>query len=541
MSNVVETRCGTGWNYYDASNVNKRCDGYNVETRCGTGTSWYDTTNTSLWCNLSNNVVETRCGNGDLWYDAADASLSCPGYELLKKCGVENRFEWYKTAYQRCNSSNVIETRCGESVWYDSTNVNKRCYNNVVETKCGTGYLWYDAANNDLRCQSNVVETKCGASWYDKTNTNLRCESDVVETKCGDDWYDATDVNLSCQYGYIDGNYGQYVETKCGEGWYNAVYQRCGASNVIETKCGTNWYNANITTLRCQDDVVETRCGTSSYYWYDINNTGLRCENNVVETICGTSSYWYNINNTGLRCENNVVETSCGTDWYNAIIEYCSNGTKEIYGSVTDDNEQTYNTIVIGTQTWMAENLNYAVSGSKCYGDEEANCDKYGRLYDWATAMGFATVCNSNLVSNISCGETIDDPHKGICPEGWHIPSASDWDELMEYVQVGNGSTYSSGTTASIAGKHLKSKKGWISYYGEDTYGFAALPGGYSYDGSSFYREGEVGLWWSSMEFSYYQTRYRYMTSTGDYASWGIYGTTDKSSLFSVRCVKDTE
>jgi len=98
---------------------------------------------------------------------------------------------------------------------------------------------------------------------------------------------------------------------------------------------------------------------------------------------------------------------------------------------------QAYKTVKIGSQTWMAQNLNYKTSNgkSRCYpvsGDsnpndaDNANCAVYGRFYDWATIMGFDESCN-----NKSCASQIKPKHQGICPNGWHIPSKTEWKTLM--------------------------------------------------------------------------------------------------------------
>jgi uncharacterized protein (TIGR02145 family) len=215
-----------------------------------------------------------------------------------------------------------------------------------------------------------------------------------------------------------------------------------------------------------------------------------------------------------------------------------------------------YKTVVIGTQRWMAENLNYAVEGSKCYGeggevaigeDEEgnptstttlsvaevqANCDKYGRLYDWATAMALPSSCNSSI-----CSDQVNNPHRGICPSGWHIPSNEEWEELVKFAG-----------DFSSAGEKLKATSGWNShirynkngYYsvsgGTDQYGFSALPGGGGNSGGSFYYVGYYGRWWSASENDSDDAYYKGML----YNAYGLYGGIDfKSFLFSVRCLQD--
>ncbi|MCL2261547.1 MAG: hypothetical protein FWC15_09380 [Fibromonadales bacterium] len=178
---------------------------------------------------------------------------------------------------------------------------------------------------------------------------------------------------------------------------------------------------------------------------------------------------------------------------------------------------QTYKTVQIGNQTWMAENLNYYVSGSACYDNESSNCAVYGRLYNWATAMDLQS-CNYRI-----CASQIQSKHQGICPEGWHIPSEDDWSKLFDYV---GGS--------SVAGKHLK----------EDTYGFSALLGGgcadcHGYDGYSyrgFSYGGNLGNWWSSGELFEDAAYSRGIRNDDDFA---IRYENMKADLWSVRCLLD--
>jgi uncharacterized protein (TIGR02145 family) len=198
------------------------------------------------------------------------------------------------------------------------------------------------------------------------------------------------------------------------------------------------------------------------------------------------------------------------------------------YGSFTDSRDgQSYRTVTIGTQTWMAENLNFEASGSMC----SPYCFVYGRLYDWATVMNLPLSCNSS-----SCAHQVQFPHRGICPSGWHVPSDVEWTTLVNYVG------------ASTAGTKLRTAAGWnIDISGTDDYGFSALPGGCAInnlDGLggwlgdwSFGFIGYSGFWWSARE-------------KGSYAwSWEIYSNevysdmiwneSAKTVLFSLRCAKD--
>jgi len=178
---------------------------------------------------------------------------------------------------------------------------------------------------------------------------------------------------------------------------------------------------------------------------------------------------------------------------------YDGNGKLIQLGSFADSRDgKKYATIKIGTQTWMAENLNHNASGSKCYGNDESNCQTYGRLYDWNTALK-------------------------VCPSGWHLPTKDEWEVITAYVGG-----------ADTEGKKLKSSSGWKN--GTDEFGFSALPGGLGLSDGSFFNVGISGNWWSASEYDSSGAYYRDMGYISEYANWDYLS---KSNLFSVRCLQD--
>ncbi|MBO7412629.1 MAG: fibrobacter succinogenes major paralogous domain-containing protein [Fibrobacter sp.] len=216
-------------------------------------------------------------------------------------------------------------------------------------------------------------------------------------------------------------------------------------------------------------------------------------------------------------------------------------GDKCEYGTLTDDRDgQTYKTVKIGEQWWMAENLNYRYiqqtynggegdSSSYCYDNDPANCEKYGRLYLWSAAMDSAGIISDNTANGCGYGEicNLDNVKvRGVCPEGWHLPDITEWNALFN--AVGGRAT---------AGIMLKSTEGWISNgNGSDAYSFSALPAGFRGINGDYLNEGYRTLFWSSTE----DVRY-------DAFNMDLYYDLDNANLrndykdfgFSVRCVKD--
>ena len=194
-------------------------------------------------------------------------------------------------------------------------------------------------------------------------------------------------------------------------------------------------------------------------------------------------------------------------------------------GIVTDIDGNIYNTITIGTQVWMVENLKTTkyrngdlisnvegetawsnlTTGAYCnYGNDVNNATTYGRLYNWYA---------------------VNDSRK-IAPTGWHVATDAEWTTLTNFVGG-----------ESVAGAKLKSKTGWNSNgNGTDDYGFTAFPGGYRSLGGSFLSLVNIGDWWSSNESSSNGALERTMYYDDNRV---ISASANKRKGLSVRCIKD--
>jgi uncharacterized protein (TIGR02145 family) len=213
-----------------------------------------------------------------------------------------------------------------------------------------------------------------------------------------------------------------------------------------------------------------------------------------------------------------------------------------------DGDNVNYPVIVIGTQTWMAENLktityrngvaigttipyNKDISAETepkyqwAYDGNENNVPVYGRLYTW-----YAVADTRN-----------------VCPTGWHVPSDDEWTTMRDYL-IANGYNFDGTTSGNNIAKSLASTTNWNSSavsgaVGNTDYpayrnktGFTALPGGDRGASGPFYSVGNVGYWWSGKELETTSAWYHYMNST----TKGVNrNTLSKKYGFSVRCVRD--
>ena len=216
----------------------------------------------------------------------------------------------------------------------------------------------------------------------------------------------------------------------------------------------------------------------------------------------------------------------------NAVKVYPSNSSTAKGGSFTDSRDgQTYRTVKIGSQTWMAENLNYEMKDSYCYRDSAKYCKKYGRIYTWPAAVGKSEKeCGYGHVCGLS-GRV-----RGVCPSGWHLPSNEEWETLIDFVGG-----------ESVMGQMLKSTSGWErNRNGLDKYGFNALPAGsrseesdHSFDNDHYHGLGIFAQFWSSTEYKSESAYSMNLIGDDNNEDAGFYPQHKNSDYGSVRCIQD--
>jgi uncharacterized protein (TIGR02145 family) len=222
------------------------------------------------------------------------------------------------------------------------------------------------------------------------------------------------------------------------------------------------------------------------------------------------------------------------------IITSCKKSDDKL---IKDGDGNVYNSISIGTQVWMKENLKTTKYSNGdaiettipsalqifsevtpkyqwAYNGDEDNVTTYGRLYTWYAVN--------------------DD--RNICPTGWHVPSDTEWHTLILIIDP-DAELYL--IESSIAGGNLKETgtAHWASpnYGATNETGFTALPGGFRDVNGSFGSLGQSGFWWSSTEISSSVAADRYITclNTAVYWTYIPYDDNSKKYGYSVRCIKD--
>ena len=244
------------------------------------------------------------------------------------------------------------------------------------------------------------------------------------------------------------------------------------------------------------------------------------------------------------------------------LLLYCKkedlDDIKEV-SVITDYDGNTYKTLKLGNQWWMAENLNtthyadgseinlvensanwYSLSYEEkayCYYNNNENGEKniYGALYSWAAAMNGSSASNYNP-SGV----------QGVCPDGWHLPSDNEWKELEMYLGMSESETNEVLYRGTNEGSKLAGNKNtWVNGYLKndttfDESGFTAVGGGYRDYYGTFHNLTATAVFISSTDTLNWSMWYRGLmyNNTKIDRHYGITGANKKYG-FSVRCVKD--
>ncbi len=269
--------------------------------------------------------------------------------------------------------------------------------------------------------------------------------------------------------------------------------------------------------------------------WNTIGNPTL--ENNIGSSINGDGTGDFTSIITGLN-ENTAYYVrayainSAGTG-YGDVIEFTTLQQNQCGQMIVNYGGQIYNTVFIGEQCWLKENLNIGVRinvsqdmtdnqtiEKYCYDDNENNCEIYGGLYQWDEIMQYISTEGS----------------QGICPYGWHIPTDDEWCELATFIDSSVDCNYTSliGTTV---GYQLKSTNDWDNNgNGNDVYNFTALPAGYRWSiGYGNLKRSTIFSTSSEFDLSHIWT----WGLTYNHDEIGHYNVDNKSYGISVRCVKN--
>ena len=339
---------------------------------------------------------------------------------------------------------------------------------------------------------------------------------------------------LKSTSGWLDGQNGTDAYG------FSAMPGGSGSCRFLNALCESSGegYIASFWQSACPDDVGINHCyGVSRSLVYNLENVNYHIE-----------AYGAEDRVNSVRCvkdESSIMSSSskkiASSSSVSSKSQSSSTPSTVVFDSMTDSRDgQTYKTVTIGSQIWMAENLNYETENSYCYKDSAEYCAKYGRLYTWAAAMDSVGEFSTNgkgcgYDHGLECNPV--GIVRGVCPEGWHLPMLGEFRMLYSVVDASNSSV----------GKMLNSTSGWYAGgNGSDDYGFSVLPSGYKNYNGNYSREGYFAFFWNSSvscDWGRFSSE-MYPCEQAYYESFDFYGfrstnTVSSNYAFSVRCVND--
>ncbi|MBR4916301.1 MAG: fibrobacter succinogenes major paralogous domain-containing protein [Fibrobacter sp.] len=385
---------------------------------------------------------------------------------------------------------------------------NSYCYDKKASNceKYGRLYTW--AAAMDSAGQWSLNGAGCG---YDKT-----CSAVLpVRGVCPYGWHLPSYRELLTLIEATGGKSDAPARLKADSGW-------CCNGNGTDDYAFTALPAGDRESDGDYDDIRDNAFFWSSTESGNLAHTLFLSSFDITLTVFNT---FFKDNGFSVRCLKDTPNKKSSSS--TTVESSSSTATEHVEvttGTFTDKRDnQTYKTVIIDRQMWMAQNLNYETEKSFCYNNDPANCEKYGRLYTWGAAMDSAGKWSYNGKNcgyrNWNCSPTY--PVRGICPEGWHLPDTTEFNRL--FFAIGK---------RAVIGKMLKSTSDWNSgSEGLDSYSFSMLPSGYKlYNPDHYGGEGGYAYLWSSFEayIAYFDSR--------DKVEILDFG---KDKAFSVRCLKE--
>ena len=378
-----------------------------------------------------------------------------------------------------------------------------------------------DASGFATGTHNNTYSTGTGIAM--KKNNGVSCGGNIQCT------------SGNCDTDFSSGSYCHATATSCvyysgGDPWELANgWEQCSGNDYYKS-CNNSVWGAQQNSPDTANDYCDA--GGGGQTGYDLAAT---CESKIdggfTDPACESCSP-YKANTTS------TCKTSCASDTDCWSTHICSGGACLAcgVGSVTYLGE-TYPTVQIGTQCWLAKNLNVgtmipgntnqannAVIEKYCYDNLEANCTTYGGLYQWNEAMQYVTTAGT----------------RGICPVGWHIPTDAEQYTLENYLKDDGQACNASRSAYECATAGAKLKQAGTTLWkstnnATNSSGFTALPAGARYSNGTFQYISTHTHFWSSSDSGANALERDLFYSLSTIVRRGF----EKVYGFSVRCIKE--
>ena len=512
------------------------------------------TVGTQTW--MAENMKTTQYNDGTPIPNVTDntdwGNLTTSGY-----CWNENDAYTYKNTFGALYNWYTISTgKLAPTGWHVPTDDE---WTTLQDYLTANGYNYDGSTSGDFYAKSLAATNE----WNIETN--------MVDI--GNDLTKNNRTGFSALPGGLRYNSGFYDEGFLGAWWSSAGYDNSNAWNRTlgfnSISMSRNYLNKYLgLNVRCVSDILTSILTLTTTGASSVTSTTATSGGNITDdggaTITARGVCWSTSANPTIADSKTTDGTGIGyfTSTLTGLTEnttynlraYATNIGGTVYGplesfttdrgnTITDLDGNMYHIVIIGTQTWMVENLKTTqyndgtfiplvtdsitwgnlTTPAFCWYNNDAATYKntYGALYNWYT---------------VNTGK--------LAPTGWHVSTDAEWTTLQNYL-IANGYNFDGSTSGDYYGKSIAATANWASCtitgtIGNDLSinnrtGFSALPGGYR-SSSEFYKTGDYGFWWSSVESDTFSAWYRFL----GYDGTGLYQyDSNKNFGFSIRCVRD--